>query len=236
MFFEEFEAKVRDLKHIKLPENEDIQAKFLAYFNILVEENEKYNLTAITEKNDVYLKHFYDSVLLLNYFDLSNKRVLDIGSGAGFPGIPLAICCKTSTFFLCEPTTKRAKFLELVKEKLGLDNVVVINKRAEDLDDKYRDYFDVVTSRAVSALNIIAELSVPFVKVNSYFIPFKGSIASEEIKNSKNAFKVLNIVLEKEESYTLDQNQCRTLIFFRKTKKTLHKYPRNYSIIKQRPL
>ena len=237
MIFENFAQKIKDLKHISKDINiEEVIQKFEMYFNVLVEENEKYNLTAITEKEDVYLKHFYDSIYLLNYFCLEKLSVLDIGSGAGFPGIPLAILCKNTKFYLCEPTTKRANFLEMVAKKLDLKNVKVINKRAEELSKDYREFFDVVTSRAVSALNIIMELSVPFVKVNSWFIPFKGSIANEEIVGAQNAIKTLKVTLERKEEYTLDENLCRTLIFFKKFATTAHKYPRNYSLIKSKSL
>ena len=136
MIFENFSEKISSLKHVSKDLNlEEVSQKFEMYFNILIEENEKYNLTAITEKEEVYLKHFYDSLFILNYFCLDKLSVLDIGSGAGFPGIPLAIICKNTRFYLCEPTTKRAKFLEMVVEKLDLKNVKVINKRAEELDN-----------------------------------------------------------------------------------------------------
>ena len=237
MIFENFGQRIKELKHVSKDINiDEIVEKFEMYFNVLVEENEKYNLTAITEKEEVFLKHFLDSVYLLNYFCLDKLSVLDIGSGAGFPGIPLAIICKNTKFYLCEPTTKRAKFLEMVVQKLGLKNVKVINKRAEELSKDYREFFDVVTSRAVSALNIIMELSVPFVKVNSWFIPFKGSLANEEITGAQNAIRTLKVTLERKEEYVLDENLCRTLIFFKKFAKTAHKYPRNYSLIKSKSL
>ena len=124
----------------------------------------------------------------------------------------------------------------MVVDSLGLKNVKVINKRAEELDKNYREFFDVVTSRAVSALNIILELSVPFVKVNSWFIPFKGNTGKEEIQNAKNAIKTLKVTLERVEEYEIDENLCRTLIFFKKNAKTAHKYPRNYSLIKSKTL
>ena len=237
MILNNFNEKISALKHApKAIDINDINSKFEKYFNLLVEENGKYNLTAITEKEEVYLKHFYDSLYILNYFCLDKLNILDIGSGAGFPGIPLAIICKNSTFYLCEPTTKRANFLQMVIDSLGLKNVKVINKRAEELDKNYREFFDVVTSRAVSALNIILELSVPFVKVNSWFIPFKGNTGKEEIQNAKNAIKALKVTLERVEEYEIDENLCRTLIFFKKSAKTAHKYPRNYSLIKSKTL
>ena len=237
MNLELFCQKIKELKHISKDINvNEVIKKFEMYFDILVEENEKYNLTAITEKEEVFLKHFYDSSYLLNYFCLDKLSVLDIGSGAGFPGIPLAILCKNTKFYLCEPTTKRAKFLEMVAAKLNLKNVKVINKRAEELSKDYREFFDVVTSRAVSALNVIMELSVPFVKVNSWFIPFKGSNGKEELAAASNAIKTLKVTTERVEEYTLDENLCRTLIFFKKSQKTAHKYPRNYSLIKSKSL
>ena len=237
MFFEKFVSKLKELKYVSNELNfDEISFKFEKYFEILVTENEKYNLTAITEKDEVYLKHFYDSCYLLNYKSLENLKVLDIGSGAGFPGIPLAILCKNTQFYLCEPTTKRAKFLEMVASELGLENVIVLNKRAEELDKKYREYFDVVTSRAVSALNILMEISVPFVKTGALFIPLKGSNANEELKAAKNAMQVLTVKPIHVYEYEIDENLCRTLIFFNKYKSTKLKYPRNYSLIKSKSL
>lgn len=237
MIFEEFYNKIQStLVKKEYLNKEELSFKFEKYYEILVEENEKYNLTAITKKEEVYLKHFYDSICLLNYMNLDGLKVMDIGSGAGFPGVPLAIICKNTEFYLCEPTTKRANFLEMVAKELNLENVKVINKRAEELSRDFREYFDVVTSRAVSDMNILMELSIPFVKINSYFIPYKGSTGSEQVNLGKSAAIKLSAKYEKMESYEIDENLCRTLIFYKKTKKTPLKYPRNYSLIKSKSL
>ena len=136
----------------------EMEEQFELYYEILAEESQKYNLTSITSKDDVYLKHFYDSILLVKQIDITNKSIVDIGSGAGFPGIPLKIVSPTTKITLVEPTTKRANFLQMVIDKLGLKDIEVINDRAENIINSHREKFDFATARAVAPLNILLEL------------------------------------------------------------------------------
>lgn len=228
----EFKEKLIELN---IQNVDDILIKFDKYYSFLSEENNKYNLTNITKYEEILEKHFFDSIVLNKFMNLDNLSILDIGSGAGFPGICLAIINPNTKFYLCEPTTKRANFLIEVSKLLELSNVVVLNKRVEDLDKKYYAFFDVVTSRAVSNLNILSELSIPFCKINGYFIPYKGSKYEEEIISSKKALKILNANLEKIETYEID-GAIHSLLFIKKLNKTNLKYPRNYSLIKSNPL
>ena len=223
------------IKEFSLTEEQIIQ--FEQYYEILEVESQKYNLTSITSKEEVYIKHFYDSVLPLKKIDLSNKTVIDVGSGAGFPGIPLKIVNPSIKMTLVEPTTKRANFLKMVIEKLNLKDIEVINDRAENIINNHREKYDYATARAVAALNILLELLVPFVKVNGSVIALKGSSYNEEINLSKNAFKELNVELSKiyHESLPNDLGD-RPILLLTKTKPTNKKYPRAYAQIKKKPL
>ena len=148
--------------------------KLQEYKRMVIETNEVLNLTAITDSFEFDVKHLYDSLLISDYFDYRFKNIMDLGSGAGFPGIPLAILLKDTNFYLVEPTKKRCDFLTRVKDALNLTNVTIINKRSEDLDINFRGYFDFIVTRAVSRLNILLEISLPFLKTNGYLICYKG--------------------------------------------------------------
>ena len=217
--------------------NEKMFKQFELYYEILLEESQKYNLTSITSKEDVIIKHFYDSILLLKYFNLSDKKVVDVGSGAGFPGIPLKIVCPEAKIVLVEPTTKRAKFLQLVIEKLDLKDIEVINDRAENVINNYRECFDFATARAVAPLNILLELLVPFIKVNGKVLALKGSSLQEEIELSRKAFKELHVNVENIINDELPNNfGTRNLLVLNKQQQTSNKYPRVYAQIKKKPL
>ena len=214
--------------------NEQV-AKFEKFRVLLLEWNEKFNLTAITNLDEIEEKHFIDSLLPSNYIDFSKGKLLDIGSGAGFPGIPLAIMFPKLKVTLLESNGKKVSFLNDVKTQLGLENVVVINGRAEDL--KQRDYFDFVTARAVKQLNILAELSLPFVKVRGLLVAYKGSTAEDELEESKSALRKLNSSLKFMKSYELPiSKDNRKLLVISKAKPCQKKYPRNYSEIVKQPL
>ncbi len=209
------------------------QEQYYQYYQLINEYNQVMNLTGIDDLYGVYLKHFYDSLTACNLIDDNVKTIADLGSGACFPGIVLAIYYPEIKFSLIEPLTKRCKFLAIVIEKLGLKNVEIINERAEDITKK----FDIVTSRAVSRLNILLELAMPLVKINGYFIALKGAQAQIEIKEAQNALKELSseiticdqIILPFEESK-------RENLKIKKLKATNKKYPRNYGQIKKKPL
>ena len=234
----EFIEKVKELKYVdKDLDFEKISKSFDLYFHFLVETNEKFNLTAITEENDVYLKHFYDSLLIMNFVDLSSGKLIDIGSGAGFPGIPLAILNKNLKITLVESSKKKCGFLEELSKKLELNNVEIICARAEDLPKTLQNLHNFGTCRAVSALNIVTELVLPFIKIGGYFIPYKSSKFDEELKSSTKTIKLLGGNLEKVEKTNLtEDDEIRVFPFIEKTEKTLKKYPRKYSDILNKPL
>ena len=210
-------------------------SKFHRYLELLLEWNEKFNLTAITDKDEIEEKHFIDSIELVNYFDLKNKTLLDVGSGAGFPGIPLAIIEPTLKVTLLEPTGKRVTFLKEVAKELQLTNVDIIQGRAEELGT--REKYDLVTARAVKELNILLELCFYLVKVGGSFVAYKSAAIDEEISNAKHAFKCLQIDEYKKFDYFLPKSKnSRVFLVILKKNKTLKKYPRRYSEIVKQPL
>lgn len=205
------------------------------YMLLLQEWSKKMNLTSITEEKEVYIKHFYDS-LLLSKFVKQNESVGDIGTGAGFPGVPLKIADSSLVVDLIEPTTKRCMFLSEVINNLKLTNINVINKRSEELPEKKESY-DVVTSRAVASLNILLELSIPLLKMNGRMYALKGSSFNEEINAAKNALKELNCKVTDIYEFDLPEDLGhRAIIEITKIKSTPKKYPRVYAKIKKQPL
>ena len=206
---------------------------FKKYYEFLKEENEKYNLTTITEETEVYYKHFIDSLSVENIVDLDNISFCDVGSGAGFPSIPLKIMHPTMHLTIIEPTLKRCNFLKELVNLLNLDDVEIINDRAENVKDRH---FDIVSARAVSSLPILLELCIPLVKVNGYFIAFKGSNYQEELTLSNNALKKLDAKLVDLYKYELSTYGTHYLLKVLKEKETNKIYPRIYSQIKKKPL
>ena len=214
--------------------NEQI-SKFQRYLELLLEWNEKFNLTAITDKDEIEEKHFLDSIELVKYFDVKNKTLLDVGSGAGFPGIPLAIVEPTLKVTLLESNGKRVTFLREVIKELDLKNVEVIQGRSEELGT--RENYDIVTARAVKELNILLEITFYLVKVGGYFIAYKSTGVDEEILNAKHAFKCLQIDEYKKFDYILPKSKNnRVLLGILKKNKTQKKYPRRYGEITKQPL
>lgn len=212
---------------------EQMQEQLFAYFELIQEYNKVMNLTGIDDLEGVYLKHFYDSLTIRPLIEGDNLSIADLGSGAGFPGIILAIVYPNHSFSLIEPLTKRCKFLQTVVDEIGLTNVEIINERAEDIDKK----FDILTSRAVSRLNILLELSIPLLEVGGYFIPLKGAQAQTELDEAKNALRKLNSELVTIDEITLPiENSKRANLKIKKLKATDKKYPRNFGQIKNKPL
>lgn len=230
----EFELELRSLG-ISLSEEQKMQLK--TYYELLVEWNEKMNLTGITEKEQVYLKHFYDSATVTKVINLQEENTLcDIGTGAGFPGLVLKILFPHLQVTLVDALNKRILFLEYVINTLKLKNVKTVHARAEEYAKIHREEFDVVTCRAVATLPILLEYSIPLVKVGKYFIPMKGDIA-QEIKASERATKLLNVKLECQEKFFLPiEKSVRTILKFKKEKNTNVKYPRKFSEMKKNPL
>lgn len=204
------------------------------YITLVLKENEKINLTAITDIDEFRVKHIEDSLKPTLVFDFNNKIIMDLGSGAGFPGIPLAINFPSSKFVLVEPITKRANFLNKVKEELDLKNVEVLNSRIEDLDKDYK--YDVIVSRAVKELRILLELSIPYLKVGGTLIAYKGPKVEEEIEESTNALNLLNAQIYQKQELNLDKKFSRVNLFIRKLSETDKKYPRNFAQISKKPL
>lgn len=209
--------------------------QFERYFELLVEWNEKINLTAITEKKEVYIKHFLDSLYAIKAIDFSNQSICDIGSGAGFPGIPLKIIYPDLDLTIVDALNKRIKFLDLICDELGIEANNVHARAEEYIKDK-REYFDVVFARAVARLNILSELCIPFVKINGYFVALKGS-NRDEIKDAGMAISKLGGTIEDVINYSLpfDMGE-RNIVKVRKKQKTKQKYPRNFGKIKKMPL
>lgn len=230
------EEFIKETKLLGIELKDKVLSLLEEYYNILNEENKKYNLTRIIEKEDVYLKHFYDSLTITKIINIDNQTICDLGSGAGFPGLVLAICFPSANLTLIESNGKKCKFLNLVKEKLSLNNVTVINTRVEEYAITNREIFDIVTARAVAPLKHLLEYGVPLVKVKGHFIAMKSSI-TEEIKNIENYHNKLNIKEKIKIEFNLPkENSLRTLLKYEKLEKTNIKYPRRYSEIVKRDI
>lgn len=208
------------------------------YYQLLVETSKVMNLTTITEEEDVYIKHFYDSILCLKGYERKeNITLLDIGSGAGFPGIVLKIVYPSINITLLEPTKKRCDFLQKVIETLCLKDIKVINERAENYIKNQRESYDIVSARAVASLEILTELALPYVKINGYFIGMKGQNYLEEIDKSTNAIDKLGGKIDTKHIYDLPKNSGkRSIIMIKKIKKSSPIYPRAFAKIKKNPL
>ena len=212
------------------------QFKLEEFYKILKEENTKYNLTRIVNEEDVYLKHFYDSLTITKIIDIENQSICDLGSGAGFPGMVIAICFPNTYITLIESNNKKCKFLELVKNNLKLKNVTIINERVEDYAKTNREIFDIVTARAVAPVKHLLEYGTPLVKVDGYFIAMKANIENE-LENINNYYKKLEIEEENRVVFKLPvENSIRTLIKYQKKNITNIKYPRKYSEIKKKDI
>lgn len=204
--------------------------QFIRYYEILVEWNQVMNLTAITEFNDVLTKHFVDSLELIKVFDLSSDlKVIDLGTGAGFPGIPLKIVFPHLEITLVDSLNKRIKFLNSVIMELQLQNIEAIHARAEDLgrNKRHRECYDLCVSRAVANLATLSEYCIPFVKKRGYFISYKSGKIEEELEQSRNAIKVLGGKISQVESFSLlDTEMGRSFVIIEKCRETAGMYPR----------
>ncbi len=218
---------------IKVTEKELILLE--KYYDMLVEYNKFMNLTGITEHDEVYLKHFYDSLTIVRAIDLNKVETLcDIGTGAGFPGIVLKIFYPNLKITLVDALQKRINFLNDVIKELNLDKIETVHARIEEYGIKNREIFDVATARAVAPLNVLLEYSIPILKQNGYFIPMKANIENE---NYENALKILCCSVEQTYKFLLPIEQSnRTIIKIKKEKQTSKKYPRKNNLIKTKPL
>lgn len=212
--------------------------QFYEYMNLLLEWNEKINLTAITDPNEVILKHFIDS-LTINKYIKENSTLADVGTGAGFPGIPLKILRPDLKITLVDSLNKRINFLNEVINKLNLVNIETVHSRIEDFgkDKKYRESFDFVTARAVANLAVLSEYLLPIAKVGGQCVCMKGSSVEEELSNGKNAIKVLGGNIKNIDEFVLpDSDMSRNVIIIDKIKNTPNKYPRKAGIPVKEPL
>ncbi len=216
---------------------EEAAERYETYFEYLEEKNKVMNLTAISGREDVARLHFLDCAAVLGFADFKDKRVIDVGTGAGFPGLALKIAEPDMELTLLDSLNKRVDFLQETCEKLGLNDVKCIHARAEEAPKDFRAAFDIATSRAVARLNVLCELCLPFLKENGVFIAMKGPNCSEELLEAQNAMKLLGAELEAAENYKIPGTDIsHTAVIIRKTKPTHPKYPRKWAQIKKQPL
>lgn len=228
---------ITELKKIGIELDNNKLNSLKIYKEMLQEYNQKFNLTAIIKDEDIYLKHFYDSLTLLKCLDLTKPlKLLDIGTGAGFPGLVLKIVFPNLEITLLDANSKKITFLKEVSQKLNLQNIYFLNNRAENLSPNYREHFDIITSRAVSQIRILLELSIPYLKVNGLFLPLKSNY-EEELKNATNTLKVLNSTVEKILEFNLPFNSNkRSILVIKKNLSTPDIYPRSYDKILKKSL
>lgn len=222
---------------ISLDDNQIRQ--FLDYYHLLIEWNKVINLTSITDFMEVIQKHFIDSLSLVKVFSPSNEKIIDIGTGAGFPGIPIKIAFPNTKIVLMDSLNKRIKFLDEVINKLNLSDIVALHGRAEDFgkDISYRETFDICTSRAVAKLSTLSEYCIPFVKPGGVFVSYKASQVANELEEAKKAIDILGGRLIKTEEFELPgTDMARSLILIKKISKTPRKYPRTAGKPTKEPL
>lgn len=219
---------------IKIDEKQANQ--FVLYYNFLVEENKKYNLTAITEENEVCFKHFLDSVLAVSLLD-KNASVIDVGTGAGFPGIPIKIVRPDLQVTLLDSLQKRVNFLNQVIDLLKLEKITAIHARVEDFAVKNREKFDFSLSRAVASTNTLSEYLIPLVKIGGKIIMYKSNKLDDELKISQNAITLLGGKIQEIKSFEIkEESATRKLLIINKIKNTPIKYPRGKNLPKTNPL
>lgn len=227
---------IKEIKKLGMEITDEQLNQLDLYFHLLVETNKKFNLTAITEEQDVYLKHFYDSLTIVKAIKLDNQSLCDVGTGAGFPGLVLKIVFPNLNVTLIDATNKKCLFLQEVITQLNLKNIQVINARIEEYSKVNREKFDIVTCRAVAPLKHLLEYSIPLVKVNGLFIPLKGNL-NNELENIDNYLNKLTIQLKDNIVFNLPvENSHRNILIFLKLKATNKIYPRKYSEIKKREI
>ncbi|MCM3239621.1 16S rRNA (guanine(527)-N(7))-methyltransferase RsmG [Heyndrickxia oleronia] len=214
--------------------------QFERYFELLVEWNEKMNLTAITEKNDVYLKHFFDSITASFYVNFNEPlKICDVGAGAGFPSIPLKICFPEIKVTIVDSLQKRISFLDNLSKELELKDTFFYHDRAETFAQKseHREQYDLVTARAVARMSVLSELCIPLVKQNGLFVAMKAANANEELQAASKALKLLGAEVEAIHSFTLPYEESeRNIIVINKNKQTPKKYPRKPGTPNKLPL
>lgn len=235
-----YDLMIQYAEKFKINIDEEKLDKFKKYKALIKEWNEKINLTAITDEDDIIKKHFIDSISVLESNVIKNgMKIIDIGTGAGFPGIPLKIILPDSKILLVDSLNKRVNFLNEVIRMLELHGIEAIHGRAEEVAKKpeYREKFNIVVSRAVANMTVLSEYCIPFAKIGGYFIAMKGPSSENEIEESKHAISILggkikNVV----ETRMLQSDMNHRLVIVEKVKSTMNKYPRNYGQIEKKPL
>ncbi len=228
------EALLQGLPQLGLSLSDDTCQKLCAFGHAVIEQNKVMNLTAITEPAQVAKLHLLDSISLLTLQDLHGKKMIDVGCGAGFPGVPVKIACPGVQLTLLDSLGKRMNWLEQVLPTLGVEAECVTARAEEAVVDR-REQYDIATSRAVARLNILLELTAPYVKVGGYVLAMKGAAAQEELAEAKNAIRKLGLQLEKVAEFPVD-GTSHAVIVLRKVAHTPPQFPRRYAKIKQSPL
>ena len=226
------------LEKLNISYDDNILQKFEKYYELLIFYNNQFNLTNITEKNDVIIKHFADSLYGYSFFKETNY-VADVGAGAGFPSLPIKILCPNLSITIVDSLGKRLKFLDELVNDLGLDKVTLVHSRAEDAGQNkdLREKFDLVTGRAVARMSVLSEYCLPLAKVGGYLVALKGPKAQDELAEAKHAIDVLGGKVEDVKELTLpDTDDDRTLIVVEKIKATPKKYPRQAGTPNKKPL
>lgn len=220
----------KGIEDLGLKCNDETIDKFSKYREILVEWNQKMNLTGIEEEKEVYIKHFLDSVAAVKKgYIKDGMSIIDVGTGAGFPGLPLRICLENSKVTLLDSLNKRINFLSEVCTNINIDDIELIHGRAEDFgkDEKYREQYDIATARAVAGLPILMEFCVPFIKVGGYFVCLKGPNADTELEESRKAMEVLGLEFVEKIDVELPEIELKhNIVVFKKVNSTPAKYPR----------
>lgn len=235
MNFENFKSQITDIStqnNIMLSEEQIL--KFYKYMNLLTQWNEKINLTAITDPLEIIEKHFIDSLTIMTYIK-DNQNLIDIGTGAGFPGIPLNIVNSKMNITLLDSLNKRIIFLNEVIKELDLENIKAIHSRAEDYNKENREKFDIAVSRAVANMSTLVEYLLPYVKIGGICICMKGPNIEDELSNSKKAIKLLGGEIEEIKNFNIGENE-RNIIIIRKKEKTPTKFPRKAGMPTKEPI
>ncbi|MCR5202274.1 MAG: 16S rRNA (guanine(527)-N(7))-methyltransferase RsmG [Lachnospiraceae bacterium] len=217
--------------------------KLEVFYEMIIEKNKVMNLTAITDEDEFIIKHIYDSIIMMNYYNLNeleeNDKILDLGTGAGFPGVPLAIMNPKLHFVLVDSLQKRLDFIDDVCKEININNVTTIHSRFEDLgrDEDYREKCKLVVSRAVAPLNILMEYAIPFIVPNYNFIAYKSKETEKETMEAENAFDKLKCAIKDRFDYKLPNiNEDRTILVINKKEATDNKYPRKAGKLQKKPL